>query len=82
MCHLRRGELEVLPPLPFRLMEGMPSDDENDRLSSDEEGEHNAENFSSFAHPASSPLLQGFLHKEELCQVALTSVDVIFHCED
>ena len=26
-------------------MEGMSSDDENDSLSSDEEGEHNVENF-------------------------------------
>ena len=41
---------------------------------SDEEGGHNVENFSicSFAHLACSPLLPGFLHEEELCEVALT----------
>ena len=55
-------------------MEGTSSDDENDLLSSDEEGELNVENFMlcSFAHPTCSPLLQGFLHEEELCKVALT----------
>ena len=55
-------------------LEGMSSDDENDLLSSDEEGEHNVENFMlcSFAHDACSPLMQGFLHEEELCKVALT----------
>ena len=63
------------------MMEGMSSDADHDRLSSDEEGEHNVENFMlcSFARHACSPLLQGFLHEEELCKVALTchvSLDV------
>ena len=41
---------------------------------SSEEGEHNVKNFllCSSAHPACSPLLQGFLHEEELYKVALT----------
>ena len=69
----------------FGLMEGMSSDDVNDLFSSDEEGEHNVENFLlfSFAHPACSPLSQGFLHEDELCKVALTchfSLDVTFLC--
>ena len=57
-------------------------------FSSDEEGgEHNVEHFllCSFAHPACSPLLQGFLHEEELCKVALTchfSFSEIFLCQD
>ena len=56
-------------------------------FSSDEEGEHNVENtmLCSFAHHACSPLLQGFLHEEELREVALTchfSLDVIFLCQD
>ena len=35
-------------------------------------GEHNVDNFMrcSFAYPARSPLLQGFLREEELCKVA------------
>ena len=50
-------------------------------------GEHTVENFMlcSFAHHACSPLLQGFLHDEELCNVALTchfSLDVLFLCQD
>ena len=38
--------------------------------SSEEEGEHNVENFMlcSSAHHACSPLLQGSLHQEELCE--------------
>ena len=52
-----------------------------------QEGEHNVENFMlcSFAHHACSPPLKGFLHKEEMCEVALTcpcSLDVIFLCQD
>ena len=55
-------------------------------LSSDEEGEHNVENIMlcSFAHHACSPLLQGFLHEKELCQVALTchsALDFTFLCQ-
>ena len=51
-------------------------------LSSDEEGERNVDNFvlCSLVHHACSPLLQGFLHEEELCKVALTlhfSLDVV-----
>ena len=55
-------------------MEGMSSDDENDLLSSDEEGGNSVEIFTlcSFAHPAHSPLLQGFLDEAEVCEVALT----------
>ena len=42
--------------------------------SSDEEEEHNVENamWCSFAQDACSPILQGFVHEEELCQVAST----------
>ena len=39
----------------------------------------------SFGHHACSPLLQEFLHEEELCKVAQTchfSLDVIFLCQD
>ena len=52
----------------------MPWEDEDDMFFCDEEGEHNVENFvlCSFAHRAYSPHLQGFLHEEELCKVALT----------
>ena len=69
------------------LMEGMSSDNENDLFSPDEFGEHTVENFllCSFAHHACSPLLQGFPHDEELCNVALTchfSLDVLFLCQD
>ena len=41
------GELEVLAPftVAFGLIGGMSSDDEKDIFSSDEEGEHNVENF-------------------------------------
>ena len=51
----------------------MSSDDVNDIFSSDEEGDHNVENFLlfSFARPACSPLSQGFLHEIELGKVAL-----------
>ena len=47
---------------------------EDDSSVSDEEGGHNVENFMlcSSAHHACSPLLQGSLHEEEPCQVALT----------
>ena len=50
------------------------SDAEDGRSFSDEEGEHNAENFMlcSFAQHACSPLFQGFLHEEELGKVVLT----------
>ena len=63
------------------------SDAEDGRSFSDEEGDHNVENFllCSFAQHACSPLLQGFLHQEELCKVALTchfSLDVMFLCQD
>ena len=59
----------------------MSSDNEHDLFSSDEEGEHNVENFLLFS--ACSPLLQSFLHGEELCKVALIchfSLDVTFLC--
>ena len=39
----------------------------------------------SFANCACSPLLQGFLHDEELCKAPLTcrfSLDVVFLCHD
>ena len=81
------GELEVLAlfTVAFGLIGGMSSDDEKDIFSSDEEGEHNVENFLMFslAHPSCSPLMQGFLHEDELCKVALTChffSDVIFLC--
>ena len=81
------GELEVLAlfTVALGLIGGMSSDDEKDIFSSDEEGEHNVENLLvfSFAHPACSPLMQGFLHGEELCKVALIchfSLDVTFLC--
>ena len=50
--------------LPLGGMEGTSSDTEDGRFS-DEEGEHNVENFMlcSFAHHARSPLLQDFLHE-------------------
>ena len=65
----------------------MSSDGEDDLLSSDEDGEHNVENIMlcSFAHHACSPLLQGFLHEEEPCMVAVTchvSLDVMFLRQD
>ena len=68
-------------------MEGMSSKAEHDLRSTDEEGKHNVENFvlCSFAHHARSPLLQGFLHEEEICNVAPTchfSLDVILLCQD
>ena len=52
---------------------------------SEEEGEHNVENFMlcSFAQRACSSLLQGFLHEEELCMAALTchfSSVVLYFC--
>ena len=64
----------------------MSSAEEDCFFSSDEEGDHNVENIMlcSFAHHACGPLLQGFLHEEELCQVALTchsALDVIFLCQ-
>ena len=68
------GDLEVLAPYRcLWLMEGLSSDDEHDLFSSDEEGARNVENFllCSFAHPACSPSMQGFLLEEELCKVAL-----------
>ena len=69
------------------MMDGMCSDAEDDLLSSDEEGEHNVENFMvcSFAHHACSPLLQGFLHEKELNNVVLTcpcSVGVLLFSQD
>ena len=64
-------------------MEGMSSDAEDGLFSSEEEDEHNVENFMlcSCARHACSPLLQGFLHEKALCKVALAchfSLDVIF----
>ena len=61
-------------PFAFGGMEGTSSDAEDGRSFSDEEGEHRVENTMpcSFAHHACSPLLQGFLHEEELCEVAFT----------
>ena len=61
----------------------MSSDAEDGLFPSEEEGEHNVENFvlCSFARHACSPLLEGFVHEEDLCKVALTchfSFDVIF----
>ena len=53
----------------FDMMEGMFSEDEDGLFSSGEEGGHLA--LFSFAHPACSPFLQGFLHEEELCKVVL-----------
>ena len=52
-----------------------------------EEGEHSVENFMlcSCAQHACSLLLQGFLHEEELCKVALTcrfSLDVLYLCQE
>ena len=44
------------------------------RLSGMSRGEQNVENFMlcSLAHFAGSPLLQAFLHEEEMCKVVLT----------
>ena len=53
----------------FDMMEGMFSEDEGGLFSSGVEGGHLA--LFSFAHPACSPFLQGFLHEEELCKVVL-----------
>ena len=69
------------------MMEGRSSDEEDGHFSSDEEGQHNMDNIvlCSFAHLACSQFLQGFLHEEELCKVALTchfASDVIFLCSD
>ena len=72
----------------FGLMEGMSSDDENYLFSSDKGG------WAQYGELLAVlllrilravQLLQGFLHEEELCKVALTchfSLDVIFLCED
>ena len=51
-----------------------PSDTDNGESFSGEEGVHRAQKFMlcSFAHFACSPLLQAFLHKEEMCNVAST----------
>ena len=56
------------------MMGGMSSDDEDDLFFADEEGEHNVENIMlcSFVHHARSPRMQGVLHEEELCKVALS----------
>ena len=67
-------------------MEGTSSDTENGGSFSDEDGEHNVENFilCFFAHLACSPLLQAFL-QEEMSKVALTchfSMDVLYFCQD
>ena len=69
------------------MMEGFSSDAEDGLFSSDEEGEHNVENFMpcSFAHHACSSILQGFSHEEVLCKVDLTchaSLHVLFLCQD
>ena len=50
--------------------------DAEDRESfSDEDDEHSVENFMlcSSVHLACSPILEAFVHEEELCKVALTS---------
>ena len=67
-------------------MDGTSSDNEDGRFFSNEEGGHNVENFilCSIANHACSPLLQGFLHEEELCKVAATchfSLGVSFLCQ-
>ena len=77
----------ALVAFAFGMMEGMSSDAEDDLSSSDEDGEHNAENFMpcSFANYTCRPLLQGFLDEEELCKVSLTchsSLDVLFLSQD
>ena len=69
------------------MMEGMSLDAEDDLFSSDVEGGHNVENIMlcSFEHHGCSPLLQGFLHDEELCKSGSDlslALDVIFPCED
>ena len=58
------------------MMEGASSDIENGGSFSDEDGEHNVENFVlwSFAYCVCSPLLQGFLHEEELREVCDVSL--------
>ena len=62
------------------------SDAEDGRSFTNEEGEHSVENFMcSCAQHACSLLLQGFLHEEELCKVALTcrfSLDVLYLCQE
>ena len=85
---LEQGERVPVQALwPFCLWyDGTSSDAEDGLFSSDEEGEHNVKSFMlcSFAHQACSPLLQGFLHEEELCKAALAchfSLDV-FLCHD
>ena len=71
----------------FGGMEGTPSDTEKGDSLSGAEGEHHDENFvlDSFADCKCSPLLQGFLHEEELCKVALTChflLEVLFLSQD
>ena len=58
-----KPKVSALFAVAFGLMEGMSWGAENDLPSSDEEGEHNVENFMlcSFAHHVCSPLLQSFL---------------------
>ena len=62
------------------------SDTEDVMSSSEEEGEHNVDNFMlcSVAHHACSPLLQESLHEVELRKVALTchcSLGVVYLCQ-
>ena len=58
------GEARSFGSFAFAIfgMEGISSDIGDGMFSSDEEGEHNVDNFmlSSFAHHSCSPLLQGF----------------------
>ena len=91
VCHLWRvnGELEVLGSfiVAIGLMEACSWMTKMTFSLPMRKGEHFVENFllCSSAHPTCSPLLQGFLHPEELCKVALTwhgSLDVIFCCQD
>ena len=72
MHHLQRVTGEARGVLAhfavaFSMMEGMSTDAEDGRFSSEEEGEHKVENFMlcSLAHLACSLLWQGFLHEEE-----------------
>ena len=85
--HLRRviGEAKGLASFAsaFGMMEGISSNAVDGLFCSDEEGDYFVENFMlcSFAHHVCCPLLQGFLHEEKPCKVALAcpfSLDVIF----
>ena len=65
----------------------LPHAEDGESFSGEDDEEHNVENFMlcSFAHFACSPILQAFVHEEEMCEVALTchfSLDVLFLCQD